>query len=141
MVRDQLYEMLASSRDPVLAQRALELALTDEPGNTLSSSMIDRVADEHPDLAFDFAVAHKDAVDAMIDPNERIRFYPSLVANSHDPAMPAKMQEFSAKFIDVGSRMDADAAVENVNYRIKLRAERLPAVDAWLAAVQPGQAD
>jgi aminopeptidase N len=134
MVRDQLYAMLASSRDPALARRALELALTDEPGATVSSSMIEGVAEEYPDLAFDFAIAHKDAVDAKIDTNERIRFYPSLATGSHDPAMPGKMQAFADEFIEAGSRRDADAAVENIHYRIQVRRNRLPTIDAWLAA-------
>ena len=137
MVRDQLYTMLASSRDPALARRALDLALTDEPGATVSSSMIEGVAEEYPDLAFDFAIAHKGAVDAKIDTNERIRFYPSLATGSHDPAMPGKMQAFADEFIDAGSRRDADAAVENINYRIQVRRDRLPTIDAWLAVARP----
>jgi aminopeptidase N len=141
MVRDQLYTMLASPRNPALAQRALELALTDEPGATVSGSMIRGVSDENPDLAFDFAVAHKDAVDAKIDANERIRFYPSLAAGSHDPAMPGKMAAFATQYIDAGSRRDADAAIENIKYRIEVRKERLPAIDAWLATARPGQAN
>ena len=133
MVRDQLYTLLASSRDPLLARRALDLALTDEPGATVSGSMIRGVSAEHPDLAFDFALAHKDAVDAKIDPNERIRFYPALASNSHDPAMPARLQAFSEKYIAAGSRRDAQAAAEEIRYRIQVRGQRLPAIDAWLA--------
>jgi aminopeptidase N len=134
MVRDQLYSLLASSRDPALAQRALALALTDEPGATVSGSMIRGVSEEYPDLAFDFAAANKDAVDAKIDPNEQIRFYPSLANNSYDPAMPEKMQAFAGKYIAAGSRRGANAAVEEIRYRIGLRSRRLPAIDAWLAA-------
>jgi aminopeptidase N len=137
MVRDELYVLLSMSRDPALARRALDLALTDEPGVTVSGSMIRTVAVEHPDLAFDFAVAHKAQVDERIDPNERIRFYPSLAGTSHDPAMPGKMNAFSRQYIAAGSRRDADATVENINYRIQIREERLPAIDAWLASMQP----
>jgi len=141
MIRDQLYTMLSSSRDPALAQRALALALTDEPGATVSGSMIRGVSVEFPDRAFDFAVAHKDAVDAKIDPNERIRYYPSLASNSYDPAMIDKMAAFAGKYIATGSRRDAEAAIEDIRYHIALRRDRLPAIDAWLATAQPGQAD
>jgi len=134
MVRDQLYSLLASSRDPALAQHALVLALTDEPAATVSGSMIRGVSIEYPDLAFDFAAQHKTAVDAKIDPNERIRFYPSLASNSYDPAMPAKMRAFAEKYIAAGSRRGANAAIEDIKYGIAVRKERLPAIDAWLAA-------
>jgi len=140
MVRDELYVLLAMSRDPALAKRALDLALTDEPGATLTGSMMRTVAVEHPDLAFDFAATRKAQVDERIDPNERIRFYPSLAAASHNPAMPGKMDAFARQYIAEGSRRDADAAVENIHYRIQVRSERLPAVDAWLASLQPGPA-
>ncbi len=133
MVRDEMYLLLSMSRDPALAQRALDLALTSEPGATVSGSMIRGVSVEHPDLAFDFAVAHKDQVDEKIDPNERIRYYPSLAENSHDRAMPGKLNAFADKYIAAGSRRGADAAVEDIRYRIKLRDERLPAIDRWIS--------
>jgi aminopeptidase N len=136
MVRDEMYLLLSMSRDPALAWRALDLALTSEPGATVSASMVRTVSAEHPDLAFDFAVAHKDQVDAKIDPNERIRYYPSLAESSHDPAMPGKLNAFADKYIAAGSRRSADAAVENISYRIKLRAERLPAIDDWISPAQ-----
>ncbi len=37
LVKDQYYALLSSAEDPALAQRALELALTDEPGETNSA--------------------------------------------------------------------------------------------------------
>jgi aminopeptidase N len=138
MIRDQLYTMLASARDPALAQRALDLALTDEPGATVSGSMIRGVSDENPDLAFDFALANKPAVDRKIDANEMIRFYPGLANGSHDPAMPGKIAAFADQYIEAGSRRDADAAIENVTYTIEVRSKRLPAIDAWLAIAPAG---
>src|SRR3712207_7103042 len=37
LVKAQLYRLLGSNRDPALARRALELALTEEPGATTRS--------------------------------------------------------------------------------------------------------
>ena len=42
LVKVQLYRLLGGARDPALAQRALELALTDEPGATNASQIISR---------------------------------------------------------------------------------------------------
>ena len=65
--------LLSSAKDPALARRALELALTDEAGATTGASMIGDVAGEHPDLAFDFALAHREQVEKKIDATSRSR--------------------------------------------------------------------
>jgi hypothetical protein len=40
--------------------------------------MISTVAKLHPDLAFDFAVAHKDAVNGKVDAASSTKFIPGL---------------------------------------------------------------
>ena len=132
MLRDQYYGLLASPKDPALAKRALEMALTDEPGATNGADMIARVADEHPEMAFDFAVAHRSQVDGLVDSTSRARYYPGLGGNSIDPAMPGKIRAFAAAHIAEGSRRDTETAASGIETRIKLRAQRLPEVDAWL---------
>ena len=70
LVKDQLYRYLASARDEALARRALEVALSDEPGATNSAAMVNEVAEEHPDLAFDFAVARRERMDSLLAPGD-----------------------------------------------------------------------
>jgi aminopeptidase N len=134
MVKDQLYTMLSISRDKALAQKALDLALTDEPGATNSASMIGAVSSQHPELAFDFAVAHKAEVDKKVDSSASSRYYPQLASRSLDPAMVGKVKAYAEKYLAAGSRRDADTAVANIEYRIKVKNERMPAIDAWLKA-------
>ena len=85
LVKENLYLLLASAEDAGLARRALDLALTAEPGATTSAGMIARVADEHPDLAFDFALAHMAAVDDKVDAPSRSRYYASLAERVGGP--------------------------------------------------------
>jgi aminopeptidase N len=132
LVKDQLYSLLSVARDKALAQRALDLALTDEPGATNSSGMIGAVAGAHPEMAFDFAVAHKDQVDKKVDSTSTARYYPMLASRSLDPATIDKVKAFADKYIAASSRRSADTTVANIQYRIKVRNERLPAIDAWL---------
>ena len=133
LVKNQLYDLLAASDDVALARRALALALTDEPGVTNSPAMISRVARTHPELAFDFALAHLEQVNARIDASSRSRYFPRLAAASAQPQMIAKLQAYAQANLPDSARGDADSAVAGIGYRIKLRAERLPAIDAWLA--------
>jgi aminopeptidase N len=131
-VKDQYYTMLSVAEDKALAQRALDLALTDEPGETNSASMISVVSGQHPDEAFDYAVAHQKQLESKIDSTSRSRYYPGLAGNSLDPAMIGKLKAYADKNIAASSRRATDTAVANITYRSKVKKERLPAIGAWL---------
>jgi aminopeptidase N len=132
LVKDRLYGMLAGTDDEALAQRALELAVTGEAGATNSAQLISSVARRHPELAFDFAVAHKDKVDAIVDSTSAPRYYPMLASSSSKLATIDKVKAFADKYIAATSRRDAETAIANIRYRALVREQRLPAVDAWL---------
>ena len=108
------------------------MALTDEPGATNSASMISTVAWEHPDMAFDFAVAHREKVDTLVDSTSRARFYPGLGSSATDLAMVDKINAFAEKYIAPTSRRDAERVVNGIQTRVKLRQQRLPQIEAWL---------
>jgi len=133
LVRAQLYSLLAAAEDEALARKALELALTPEPGETLSSTMISRVAGNHPDMTFDWAVANKDKVNEKVDSSSRTRFIPGLGAGSSNPATAEKIKAFAAANLAEGSRKEADKAAASVLNRAKIREQRLPAITAWVA--------
>jgi len=132
LVKDMLYSLLSIAKDKALAQRALDLALTDEPGATNSASMISTVAGQHPELAFDFAVAHRAQVDKKIDSSSLSRYYPGLGNSSLDAAMVGKIKAYANAHLAAGSRRPAETVIANVQYRIKVRNERLPVISAWL---------
>jgi aminopeptidase N len=136
LVKDRLYALLSIGIDENLAKRALDLALTDEPGATNSAGMIRGVSGEHPDLAFDFAVSHKARVDKLVDSTSSSRYYPSLANRSSDPAMIGKIEAYAKAHIAASSRRDAETVVANIRYRSMVRKERLPTIDAWLAKHQ-----
>ena len=133
LVKDELYRLLSSTRDPMLARRALELALTDVPGATNSPRMIRVVSGQHPDLAFDFAIVHMTKVNGMLNALRRSGYYPILGSGSLDTAMVAKLQVYADAHLAAGSRRDAETAINNVVYSQTVRKLRLPAIDTWLA--------
>ena len=133
LIKDQLYAMLSIAKDDKLAQKALNLALTDEPGATNSAGMIRIVAYDHPDMAFDFAVAHRDQVDKLVDSTSASRYYPGLGASSTKPEMIDKIKAYADAHIAKSSQRVANAVIANIKYRMMIRNDRLPDVDAWLA--------
>ena len=134
LVRVQVYRLLGGVRDPALAQRALDLALTDEPGPTNSSQLIQSVAEVHPDLAFDFAVRNRQRVEGLVDASSSSRFIPGLATLSSDSAMAAKLRQFAERYMTPQSRGSADRAISSVEDRARVRQQQLPAISRWLDA-------
>jgi aminopeptidase N len=135
LVKENLYFLLASTVDPVLARRALELAITDEPGATLGAEMISGVAVEHPELAFDFAMSHREAVEARVDPTSGSRYYARLAQESADPAMVGKLRAYATANLEESSRAETERAAAAISDRIRVRGRVLPDVSRWLARI------
>ncbi|WP_075792075.1 M1 family metallopeptidase [Massilia putida] len=133
LVRDQRYTLLATAEDRALAMRALQLALTDEPGLTVSASMISEVATRYPDLAFDFAVANLAKINERVDASSRSRYVARLAMGSSDPAMVGKLSAYAQANLAPTSRGDVEAAIAAIKDRIQVNTARLPEIDAWLA--------
>lgn len=132
LLRDHLYVLLAAAKDKALAQRALQLALTDEPGLTNSAAMISAVAQNYPDMAVDFALANVDKINQRVDASSRSRYFARLAGGSSNPAMIDKLKSYAQANLAPSSRGDVDAAIAAIQDRIKTNAARLPEIDAWL---------
>jgi aminopeptidase N len=126
------YELLGGVKDAALAQRALDFALTGEAG-TASAQIISAVAGEHPDLAFDFALANRAKVDPLVDGSGRTGYIAGLAAASRDPAMIGKLERFRD-----ASPGDERRGIERRIAQIRQRLESEPRlareIRAWLAA-------
>jgi aminopeptidase N len=123
---------LASTKDSLLAQKALDLALTDEVGETNSASMVSRVSELHPELAFDFALAHVDLINEKVDSNSRSRYFPDLASKSSKVHMIEKIKAYARKYLAADSRRSADEVVAEINTRIVKRKHVLPSLSGWL---------
>ncbi|TFI56493.1 M1 family peptidase [Sphingomonas parva] len=134
LVKAQLYRLLGVNRDPALAQRALALALTDEPGATTSAGIVSAVAGEHPDLAFDFAIANRERVEGLVDISSRSRYFAQLGAGSSDPKMVDKIEDYARRYLTPESRRPADTAIAGIRDRVRVKTERLPDISRWLEA-------
>jgi aminopeptidase N len=133
MMQEFLFVALALATDPQLAQKALDLALTTEPSATTGASMIGVVAMKHPDMAFDFAYQHMEAVLSKVDTSSRSRYFAGLVGHSADPVLATKVSAYARDHLALGSRREATAAAESILLRKKLCDTVLPQVDQWLA--------
>jgi aminopeptidase N len=132
--KQEFYELLGLARDPALAQKALGLVLSDEAPVTVRPTILDVVAfSGHPDMAVDFVSANADAVNAMLEPDSRSQFVPRLAGFSYDPAMIPKLDSYANAHIAADARQEVMKAESGIKFSAKIRADRLPDVDSWLA--------
>ena len=96
--------------------------------------MIADVGRLHPELAFDFAMAHMAAINERVDVSSRSVYFPSLAATSHEPATIGKVEAYAKAHLAASARRAAETTVANIKDRIRVRTERLRAIDEWLAS-------
>ena len=138
----ELYTLLGRARDPHLAQRALDLTLTDEAEVTVRPEIITKVASWHPELAFDFVVAHLAQVNAWLEPDSRVGYEATLLAGTRhsltglpgalDPTYAARLHAFAAAHISADARRPSLAAEARITHFAQQRRQRLPEIDRWL---------
>ena len=116
--RQNLYSLLGSVDDEALARRALDLALTDEPGKTVSAGMIGAVAGRHPDLAVDFVLSHWSQVSNFIDVTSQSRFVGRLASGSHNAATIGKIDAYAKEHIAASDRKPIDQAINLIRVRL-----------------------
>ncbi|WP_246087337.1 M1 family metallopeptidase [Sphingorhabdus contaminans] len=132
LVKSSMYRLLGAARDTALAKQALDLALTKEPGPTLSAAIINGVSGDHPDLAVDFALANREAVEALVDVSSKSEFIPGLGYGSSDPAMIGKLEAYAKAYLSPESRKPVDQAIAAIQTRIKSQPRIRTETSAWL---------
>ena len=130
----ELYRLLGSAHDRDLAGRALALALTDEAPVTVRPSLVAAVSYYYPDMAVDFVITHKDAFDALLEPTGRMTYLPELASRSRDLGMLKTLDDYAAKYVPESARNSVVRAEGTIRESAAVRTQRLPEVDAWLAA-------
>jgi len=132
--RTSLYQLLGRTKDEALARRALDLALTDEPGKTISSGMISTVAGQHPRLAIDFVLSHLAQVNELIDISGRSRFMQRLATSSRDPELIPILESYAKASLAESDRKPIQQAIDRIRYE-SAQAQRIRMeTAAWLAA-------
>jgi aminopeptidase N len=125
---------MAATPDPALAQRMLALTLTEAVPGQLAPGLIRSVAGQHPDLAWNFYMANRAAVDARLDPLQRLDFAAGLASAGGGLRRAEELQRFAEANIPAGSRAASDQAISAIRYGTEVRARIRPEVDRWLAS-------
>ena len=124
---------LGNVRDPGLAQKTLDLVLSEEPTVPNRAAMLRGVSFQHPEMAFDWAVAHADAVNGLVETSSRTGFIVSLAAPSADLALVDRVQAYAERALPADARQGAVKAITSIQNRAHLRKVQSGPAAAWAA--------
>jgi aminopeptidase N len=130
--KTSLYQLLGAASDPALAQRALDLALTDEPGKTTSAGIITTVSGQHSRIAIDFVLAHLAQVNQLIDISGRSRFMQRLSFGSNDAALIPILENYASANLAPTDRKPIEAAVDLLRFESSQMPRIKSETTAWL---------
>jgi len=132
MERNELFSAMAGVRDPALAKQVLDLSISDTVPVTIGPRLIQRVADNHEVMAWQFSLAHLDRIAKGLDSMASAQFMPSLLSGTQDPAMVQTLADYIDKSFRPEDRARANAALGSARQNVRFKTEQLGRVDSWL---------
>jgi ERAP1-like C-terminal domain len=130
--RGRYYGALAAALDPALAQRTLELALSDVPPNVASRLIFGVAGSEHPDLAWAFVQQHFPVLLERHGSSFRDYVAGAVLTNFTDRTAADELARFEPARATAGGRISAARATETILINADFRERQLPAIDEWV---------
>ena len=95
--------------------------------------MIRQVAEQHGDLAFAFAMAHRTQIDALLDDSARANYFARLAGTARDPATLGALETYAAS-LRPDQRKPVERTLGQIRQRLADEAMQVAGIKAWLAA-------
>ncbi len=111
VARSRFVELLGYADDPAVAMRALALLSGKELTDPQKANLLTVVAQRHPDAAFDYAVAHRAAVEGFVEASSRSGYVVGLAEGSTDVRMPGKLRAYAEQYLPASSRGPANTII------------------------------
>ncbi|MBL9175574.1 MAG: ERAP1-like C-terminal domain-containing protein, partial [Verrucomicrobiales bacterium] len=135
--RDRYYDAFQHAADPSLARRTLELALTEERPTAQWFPIVPAVAEEHPDLAWEFARTNAAALLAKVPDGgafaTRNTYFSFVAAPSLDATRAAELESLVARMVGDQAAAETAKTAEQIRLNAAFAGRELPKVDAWIA--------
>jgi aminopeptidase N len=134
--RGRLYGAMARALDPDFAEETLAITLTDEVPDTVAGDILFTLASagEQPERAWEFALRHLDRLAGRLGPSFRQQSLAYLAMSFSEPARADEVTSLASLQETAGGRIAAARAAEAILIDADIRANILPAVDAWVSA-------
>ncbi len=133
----RLWRLIAAASDEALARRTLQLALGNDIPRQIRTQVVQMVSDSHPRMTWDFFLANRAALEAMLDPLQRLEYAASLAGQTSDPEVADQIIAYGRDMPSARETTEATAA--NIRARDEVVDYVMPPVDAWIAARAPAE--
>ena len=133
LAKQHIFEALAGVQDPALAKRMIEIAFGNDPPAGTTPSLLYELGSNHPDLAWDGAVARlKDPQNAM----EQTLRWEIAVGLASGSALPARIAAVEAyeKSVPEAARRPFLGAIAAIKQNQHIREKAVPEITAWVSA-------
>src|SRR6266581_7257792 len=136
--KQNYYDALAAARDPKLAAKALQIALTDELPTSRALHNVGKVArySGHPDLAWDFAKANMKGLLAKTDALGANTFAPGLFVFFSEKSRADELKTYANSNLPATSAKEVAKAVDEVEFHAEFKKRIVPQLTAWISKQQ-----
>jgi aminopeptidase N len=134
--KTQYVALLGHAEDPKLAQRALDLALTDEEPPTLRPRLIRAVSGRYPEMAVDFTIKHWDQISPLLESDSRPQFVPKMASGSMNLKTLEPLNAFAKAHMPPTTHRVLAKSVSAIRYNAQV-VTRLAQVDKWIGDKNP----
>ena len=137
--KQNYYEALTAVSDPKLAQRTLQLSLTDELPTSRALFLVSKVAGAsgHPELAWDFAKANMKKLLGKADALAINSYAPSLFTFFSDPARINELQAYAKSELPSDAGRAVAKAVDEMGFRVEFKKRLAAQAESWGPLTQP----
>ena len=138
--KQNYYDALASAADPKLAERALQIALTDELPSSRAVFLVPRVAREtgHAELVWRFAKANMKALLKKSDALGALSYPPSLFTFFSDRARIEELQAYAKAELAPAAAKEVEKATDEIAFRADFKRRLSEQLAAWKSSPPPG---
>ena len=134
------YDALACATDPKLAERTLQISLSDELPTSRAVFLVAKVArqSEHPEIAWMFAKAHMKQLLAKADALGANSYAPSLFTFFSDPARIAELERYAKSDLPATAAKAVAKAVDEVGFRAEIKPRLITQIGEWISEASKG---
>jgi aminopeptidase N len=136
--KQNYYDALASTTDPKLAARTLEISLGDELPTSRATYLVARVArqSEHPEVAWNFTKAHMKQLLAKTDALGANNYVPGLFTFFSDAERIEELKRYAKSDLPAAAAKDVTKAVDEVGFRADFKTRLVSQIGTWFTTTK-----
>jgi aminopeptidase N len=132
--KQNYYDALASTIDPKLAARTLEISLGDELPTSRAVYLVAKVGrqSDHPEIAWKFAKAHMKQLLAKTDAIGANSYAPGLFNFFSDATRIAELERYAKSDLPATAAKDVAKAIDEVGFRAEMKSSLAGQIGTWI---------